>query len=273
MAVEVSEASGWAPEIGASLAGRETSVSGKRPRRDGEELAWQSLVTQAHVRAARLRRSAKLLNFVGALCAVVGFTFAFGFSQMVPYDFGTFKRAPKPQPSLESPGPAPRSESPEAKVLRVFDELAAPITIEDGNSTVPDAIEVARIRDAILKGLQNDDRLPDTIRTLESGRILWRGDWPAGEVVWQRNQDVVAAAAIVRLDPEAGEAAATLDGNYVEGSVRLLRWIGIFSKQDGTWTALSIKADNFFGPRGSTYIGPSEVEDLLVRLIDGGESE
>jgi hypothetical protein len=203
---------------------------------------WEALVTDGHVRAARLRRMQPWIVGLGILLLWLGFWIA-------------------------SRAPAVRHEKSAQMILqerivkahqRADAALAALPRLAPGAPAagpLPPLAEVAGVVQQTLQSLDKSGDLPaGAIDFVETDRnAIWKGDWTAERVHYARSGDVVLVAATVN----AG----------VPARVQPARWMGAFKKFGERWQYCSLLGAGLMAPRDFPAVPPSQIAMSLAPLL------
>lgn len=202
---------------------------------------WQALVSDGHVRAARLRRMQPWIVAAGIVMLWIGFWIA-------------------------SRAPAVRHDTSAAAILqerigRLHQRAQAAVTalprLAPGlpAAQLPPVAEVAEVVAQTLQSLDKSGELPAAaIDFLETNRAaLWKGEWTAERVQYLRSADVVLVAATVN----AGSATRA----------QPMRWMGAFKKFGDRWQYASLAGANFFAPREYPVAAPAQIGLTLAPLL------
>jgi len=205
-------------------------------------LLWESLVTDGHVRAARLRRVQPWIVGLGVLLLWLGFWIA--------------SRAPTVRTDASAGASLQeriaKSHTRANAALAAVPRLApnAPVA-----GSLPPLSEVAGVIEQTLQSLDKSGGLPTTtFDFVETDRqALWKGDWTAERVHYARDGDVMLVAATVN----AGSAAR----------VQPMRWMGAFKKFGSRWQYTSLAGAGFFVPREYPAVQPAQIAQSLAPLL------
>ncbi len=200
----------------------------RRPLTLGEEtvqvesappLAWESLVTDGHVRAARLRWLQPWLYGLGLLALLAGM-----------WMFGQIK--PHAAVNNRDDRLYAQVAAAQRKALIAFNGLAQPTIREED---LPKVLTGERIKagiEAIRVELNRSDALPGKDQLpiqLESPSEFWRKPWPIDRFVATGKGDVKIVGVIGRSDDSAERG----------------RWMGVYRKRGGTWSLVSVVGEGF----------------------------
>ncbi len=201
----------------------------------GKPLPWEQLVTEGHVRAARLREAQPRLISIAIALIVLG-------------------------AALQFTMPAPVAPSQDVLIRQQTDALFAPAIRAVSNLPVgaisPDDRKDVEAHDdltehvtgLILDSLNRTGRLPDRLRRVEvDPRAFWRQPWPYSKAVVTENDDLKLVGSMVKVGTKP--------------QPDLQRWLGIYRRRNGHWQYASLAADNFYST------GPSaRVRDIALDL-------
>ena|SRR5438105_4653336 len=205
-------------------------------------LLWESLVSDGHVRAARLRRVQPWVVGLGVLLLWLGFWIA--------------SRAPTVR--TDASAASSLQERMVKAHTRANAALAAVPRLSPTASvagSLPPLSEVAGVIADTLQSLDKSGGLPmATFDFVETDRqAIWKGDWTAERVHYVRDGDVMLVAATVN----AGSAAR----------VQPMRWMGAFKKFGNRWQYTSLAGAGFFAPREYPAVQPAQIAQSLAPLL------
>lgn len=201
-------------------------------------MLWELLVTDGHVRAARLRRLQPwiiglgiVLLWLGVVIMRLGPDLAQGASASMKLQ----ERLMKLQQHAETS----------------FQKIPPPALSPDAMKQLPPAKEVVEVIEATTKSLQASGDLEGDVKFKEiEEEAFWKGDWGTEQVNYLRDGNELLVAANVSVGAP----------NYPQAA----RWIGLFHrgetvKGDKQWTYASLAAGNVFVPREKPYVAPGQV--------------
>ncbi|MBX3607304.1 MAG: hypothetical protein KF788_18635 [Piscinibacter sp.] len=205
-------------------------------------MLWESLVSDGHVRAARLRRlqpwfvgSGLLLIWVGAWVA----SLAPGTRPEASVASIVQQRLAKAQTRAEA------AVTPLQRPTLGASELAA----------LPPVAELSEVIDAVLHSLDRSGELPtDTFTFTETERdALWKGDWHSEQLHYLKAGDLYVVAANVNVgQPTRAQAA---------------RWIGVFKKFGDKWQYGSLQGPGLYQPRPYPSLRARDIPLSLAPLL------
>jgi hypothetical protein len=202
-------------------------------------MLWELMVTDGHVRAARLRRLQPWIIALGILLLWLGVVIV----RLGP-DLG--------QGASASMKLQERLMKLQQHAETSFQKIPPPALSPEALKALPPAKEVAEVIAAITKALQASGDLPDgDIKFKEiDEETFWKGDWGTEQVNYLRDGNNLLVAANV----------STGAPNYPQAA----RWIGLFhrgetAKGDKQWAYASLAAGNVFAPRELPYVSPQQV--------------
>jgi hypothetical protein len=211
----------------------EVAGNGSEPK---PVLAWESLVTDGHVRAARFRWILPWLIAIGIGLILSGFVVRslpiFSYHHK---DRDTLGR----QAVIDIQKPA----------IDALSQLIAPkIKSDDSLKLIPPAKELPKVVKVFLDELNRSGNLPaEGIQIAHvDPKIFWSKEWPLTKLIATEADGVKVVGAVV-LPNEAAAARSTDSFFYSqpEQSPTVVRWLGVFKKKDTRWVLISIKADGF----------------------------
>jgi hypothetical protein len=206
-----------------------------------ETFGWELLVTDGHVRAARVRRLRPRLIAASAVLLLAGWWL------------------------LEVADP-PKAENDRASVLtEAVERNRLPATIAFGGLPAP-RVGISRLKELpladtlpamqgrILTELDRADRVPTDLKIREvDPSVFWRVPWKAGEMVTTGNRGARLVGGLVNAgNPDFPIAA---------------RWLAAFREQDDRWTAVTIQGPDFVEPPGTPAVAIEEIPITLRPLL------
>lgn len=197
-------------------------------------LTWELLVTDGHVRAARLRRlQPGIIAF--AILLLVGGAIVIGL-------------APNIQPATSV---ASRIQQKLADIHRraelAFTALGQlPLRVERPDRLPPDR-EIREVVDAMLASLASSGDLPQGNLTFEQidEDAFWAGNWGTERVSYLESGDTYLLGAYAHVGPS--------------GSTQPVRWVGAVKKIDGKWQYASIGWGGLYMPPGLASVPPQSI--------------
>lgn len=211
-------------------------------------MLWELLVTDGHVRAARLRRLQPWIIALGIILLWVGFVIVQlgpDLAPGMPAEAKLQERVGKLQQHAET----------------TFQKIP-PLTLSaDAQKSLPPAKEIAELVTAITRSLNETGDLPeDELKFAEFEEVedVWKGDWGLEKLNYARDGDNLLVAGNVSVGTPA----------YPQPS----RWMGLFHRGanlagDDVWVYVSIISGNLFAPRELAYVSPSEVPLSLQAFL------
>lgn len=202
-------------------------------------MLWELLVTDGHVRAARLRRLQPWIIALGVILLWLG---------VVIMRLG---------PDLQQGSSAAMKLQERLMHLQQHAESTfqkiPPLSLSaDALTSLPSAREVAEVVASITKSLNASGDLPEAeIKFKEADEAtFWNGDWGTEQLQYLRDGDNILVAGNV----------STGAPNYPQGA----RWLGLFHrgenvKGDKQWVYASLVSGNVFAPREYPYFSPGQV--------------
>jgi len=224
---------------------------------------WERLITEGHVRAARLRSARPFFIWPGvALVAlgVLGFLYLSAPSHTDAFD---------PAQIVLS-----KAENYRRPVLQKIDAMRFPRRFNDEDvSKIATSEKLARAIQNILASLDEKDAFPnDGFQTLQPSEF-WDKPWP---------QDVPVTTAFVVNKGELMALGAYANAGDAENP-ELKPWIGLFKKQDdkmwglfnwmlpenkGKWMVVSLKDGSFYAHPDKPVVSAQDVAVSLRALMD-----
>jgi hypothetical protein len=202
-------------------------------------MLWELLVTDGHVRAARLRRIQPWIIVFGIVLMWLGIVII----RMGP-DLQTGTSAPV---KLQE-----RLLHLQQQADFTFRKIPPLNLAADAQKTLPPAKEVAEVIAATLTSLNQSGDLPDDVKFKESADAdaFWKGDWGTEQVQYLRASDNLLVGGNVSTGSSAYPQPA--------------RWVGLFhrgenAKGEKHWVYASLAFGTLFAPREQPYVQPQQV--------------
>jgi hypothetical protein len=216
-------------------------------------MLWEMLVTDGHVRAARLRRLQPWIIALGIVLIWLGIWIVRLGPDLVP----GVSAQQKIQERLMKLG---------QQVEFTVQKLPAAQVAPEAAKQLPSAKEVAEVIAAVTKSLNDSGDLPDDdIKFTEAKNedAFWKGDWPLENVVYLRDGPNLLVGGLVSVGSPSYPQPA--------------RWLGLFhrgeiekgeKKGDKVWTYASLSANNVgFAPREFPYVAAGQVPMSLAPFL------
>jgi hypothetical protein len=214
------------------------ALFGTRGDEDGEPGRWRELITEGHVRAARLRRLQPSFVTIGLGAMLIGFFLAANFQPKESLDRG--------EPTADTIVAAAKRPA-----IQAMANLPA-LTIQgDDIKPLVASSEASQLAATILAGLASTGSLPHDPPPMKpmTPADFWSGDWPIDALPVTETRNLKLVGAIFKTP--------------VQGVYQPVRWIGVFEKRGGQWKFLSLKAPGFFVIAGQPT---AKAEDIPVTL-------
>ncbi len=188
-------------------------------------LLWELLVTDGHVRAARLRRIQPWLIATGLLCIWAGFRVA----HLAP--------ALQPQTSVAMRIQQRLTEI-QAREAIAFTALSrAPVRPDQPDRLAP-VSQIPQVVQALLTSLNDSGSLPE--QSVKLGKLgteaFWAGTWPTEQVSYVKSGRTYLLGAYAHVGPST--------------SVQPVRWLGVLKNIDGKWQYASLAGVGTYLPAG-----------------------
>jgi hypothetical protein len=202
-------------------------------------MLWEMLVTDGHVRSARLRRVQPWIIALGIVLLWLGIII--------------IRMGPDLQTGTSAAGKLQeRLMKLQEQAEFTFRKLP-PLTMPaDAQKSLPPAKEVAEVVSATLTTLNQSADLPDDVKFKEAAdaEAFWKGDWGTEQIAYLRDGDNVLVGGNVSMGSPA----------YPQPS----RWIGMFHRGENTkgekhWMYASVVAGSQFAPRELQYVQPQQI--------------
>lgn len=210
---------------------------------------WGDLLTDGHVRAARL-------NFMQPW--LVGLAFALlALGSCMSMSIRAVDVAPRTDNATQRVSSLVERE--QRPVLDALAGLPALEMTSERAADLPRASELPEVARMALAGLDRSDDLP---AELPLARLqpsdFWAQPWPHAQLATTRAEDVVLLGAVAN------------NGSYY---VEPVRWIGVFRKKDGRWAMASLSDSGFVRlPEGASVRAVEIPRTLRPVLPNAGEA-
>jgi hypothetical protein len=211
-------------------------------------MLWELLVTDGHVRAARLRRLQPWIIALGIILLWLGFMI--------------IRLGPDLTPGVPA---AAKLQERLAKLQQhaqnTFQKIPPLSLPADAQKSLPPAKEVTELVAAVLKSLNESGDLPEDdikFKELDDADVFWKGDWGTEQVNYWRDGDNVLVAGNV----------STGAPSYPQPA----RWIGLFHRGENkqgkdVWVYASVVGGNQFAPRELLYVSPQQIPLSLAPFL------
>ncbi len=214
-------------------------------------MLWEQLVTDGHVRAARLRAVQPVLLWVAIVLCVIG-----GFGALVVD--GPVVR------EFERQGE--RGQLADRRRVETACFNLPDIDLEQGEALkLAPAFEIERVVQLIVDGLNDDGRVPEVLPVLKVDRQgFWDFGWPVDRLGSFRKGNVILVGAVVA---DERQVSATRKARSP------VRWIGVFRQSGGKWNGVSLRFSGAFVPAGrGQAIDPADFPVTFRHLVPAFES-
>lgn len=206
-------------------------------------LGWQQLVTDGHVRAARVRRIQPMLIAIAIVLMLVGW-FLLGLVE------------PSKTENNRAHVLVGEVTRQQVKATYAFAGMPPPRVGYSKLATLPHFATLGDTQKRILTELDRADGVPKDMGIKEvTPSAFWRVPWKPGEMVTSGSGDVRVIGALVNssiVDPDVPD---------------LGRWLGVFRKRNGSWSAISIEAPGFVGIEGTAVVPINAIPVTLAPLL------
>lgn len=205
-------------------------------------LLWEQLVSEAHVRAARIRRLQPWIIALGVLLIGAGFKIA--------------GLAPAIQPGSTVAGRIQQRLSViQSTTNAAFTRLTGTPAHPQHPDKLPPVAEIPQVVQTLLKSLNDSDKLAFDAVTLKKVKstAFWSGDWPTEEL------DYLKASGLYLVAAEAYAGSSTYP--------QPVRWIGAFKEIDGKWQYATLAWPGLYVPPGYPSVSPQSLPLSLRGLL------
>jgi hypothetical protein len=197
-------------------------------------LTWELLVTDGHVRAARLRRIQPWIVVAAALLLLAGFWVA-GLAPGI-----------QPKSSVASIVGEKLAQL-QTRATAAFTGLASLAPRVDRPDRLPPEREIPEVVRALMTSLGSAGELPSGNLTFTrvDAADFWAGTWGIGQVSYLKSGDTYLLGAYVHLGPST--------------STQPVRWVGAVKKVAGKWQYASLGWTNLYLPPGLPSTSPQAI--------------
>ncbi len=205
----------------------------KRSRTD----RWSDLITEGHVRAARLRRMQPTLYLGGVVAIIAGFYMAVA----IPGPSNVAAQSP-------AQDQVARSRQPVTDALAGLPPLA--ISAAEYPQLAP-ADQLPKVAQTLLDSLNKSGKLPDMPLDEKTAQDFWTKPWPLTDLPTVGNDQVRLVGAIAN------------DGNAYYA--RPIRWLIVYSRRKDHWEMASA-SDQPFTPKTTPAVSLENIP-LTLRSV------
>ena len=227
------------PPAAIQASAREAVAAATAPPR---ALLWELLVTEGHVRAARLRRIQPWIIATGLLSVWGGIWVA----RLAP--------AIQPQTSVAM-RIQQRLTQIQAREAFAFTLISkAPLRPEQPDRLAP-VSQIPEVVQALLGSLNDSGSLPE--KSVKLGRLdpdaFWAGNWPTEQVSYLESGGTYLLGAYAHVGPST--------------SVQPVRWLGALKRIDGKWQYASLGGTGTYVPPGLPSTSPQSISLSLEPFL------
>ena len=198
-------------------------------------LLWELLVTDGHVRAARLRRLQPWIVALGVILLWGGIWIA--------------RLGPSIQPKTSvATRVQERLAQIQTRASAAFTGLARVPVHPDKPDRLPAITEIPEVVQTLLTSLNNSGKLPDDGNltfTKVDEEAFWAGAWPTEQISYLKSGDKYLVAAYAHVGPSTSQQA--------------VRWVGAVKNIDGKWQYASIGWSGLYQPPGLASTSPQAI--------------
>ena len=224
---------------------------------------WEHLITEGHVRAARLRRVAPYTIALGIALVVIG---VYGFIHLSTQ---TGVSGIDLQQSLQ--GKVRDYRHPVLKkieAMRIDREFT-----EDQILQIATEEKLSKAVQKIMASLEEKDALPsDDFQTLKPEEFWgksWPTDVPVTTALTVKKENVLAVGAIVNIGDERYSTQKLWIGLFKKSDDKAWGLLNsVFPENKGKWQFASLKAGNFYVLPDKPFVTPDEVTVSLRQLME-----
>ena len=209
-------------------------------------MPWELLVTDGHVRAARLRGIATPFLIAATAFLAAGISWRLYGPQLlwsaVSADTALNDHITKSkQAALKSVAAISALNLSDAEVVKL-----------PSTEQLPGALTL--IRDGLRTTDQPPSNLP--IAAISNPADFWSGKWPSSKIAYLDKGDLRAF----------GVAAASKPEVFNQTKTHIFRWLAVFRKDAGIWDDVAIQLDGFVVPNGEAATSPEYIPVSLEKL-------
>ena len=199
-----------------------------------EPLTWELLVTEGHVRAARLRRLQPWIIALAVLL-LVGGALVSGLAPSI-----------QPKTSVAS-RIQQRLGQMQMRATAAFTTLSKLTPHVEKPDRLPPDREIPEVVQALLNSLNASGDLPESNLTFSKldEDAFWAGDWGSERVSYLKSGDTYLFAAYAHAGPAT--------------STQPVRWVGVAKKMNDKWQYASLAASGLSVPPGLPATSPQSV--------------
>jgi hypothetical protein len=197
-------------------------------------LLWEQLVSEGHVRAARIRRLQPWMIVLGMLLIGLGIKIV--------------GLAPAIQPgSTVTARIEQRLSRIQAAAGAAFTRLTGTPLRPQHPDRLPPVDEIPQVVQTLLESLNGSNKLAFGAVTLESVRpaVFWSGEWPTERLEYLKASGLYLVAA----EAHTGSSA------YPQP----VRWIGVFKKIGSQWQYVTLAWPGLYAPPGYPSVSPQSL--------------
>lgn len=204
-------------------------------------LGWENLVTDGHVRAARIRRAQPYLVTLAVICMLVGWVLL------------TSVRASKSENNRTEVLGA-EVDRQQRKAIDAFAYMPPPRIGQSQLAKLPSAENIPEIQKKVLDELNRVGDVPADLKieTVEPS-AFWRVPWKAG-------QFVSAAGGGVRI---VGAVVNTGSSDYPDPA----RWMAVFRRASGDWQVATISGPDFISVPETLQVVVGQIPVTLSPIL------
>lgn len=205
-------------------------------------LLWELLVSEGHVRAARIRRLQPWIIVLGMLLIGVGIKIT-GLAPAIRPSSTVAERIGQRLSRIQTTASA------------VFTALTAAPLRPQHPDRLPPVDEIPQVVQTLLASLNGSNKLAFDTVTLEKAKpkVFWSGDWPTEQLEYLKGSGLYLVAA----EAHAGSSA------YPQP----VRWIGAFKKIGSKWQYVTLAWPGLYVPPGYPSALPPSLPLSLRSLL------
>ena len=210
-------------------------------------MEWQKLVSEGHVRAARLRTAQPIVIGLASFLIVVG-------------GMGVMALSPPRASDILDYGSVERLEERSARIEAFMRSVPAPDLTDAQINTLAPAYELQQVATLISASLNETGALPELLPFEERNRSeFWGFEWDNNRLNTLERGGLILVGAIVSEEWNVNRQRVIQDP---------VRWIALFRQtDDGSWVTYELWFTGAARTDGLTVIDPSDYPIAFNELI------
>ncbi|WP_270373658.1 hypothetical protein [Marinicauda sp. Alg238-R41] len=207
---------------------------------------WEQLVSEGHVRAARLRAAQPAVLFTAIALCLIG---AYLIMQVEP----------APVRALDQGARLERHQKTSNQLRAFFRTLPEIALTGEEQAQLAPAHEIERIVPLILDSLNESGELPEILPMQElRASQFWSLDWPVDTLLTDSKEGLILVGAVLSDEPVMRRERTLPDP---------VRWIGVFRRADNEWHGYSLRFSGAYMPSETASLDPANYPVTFADLI------